>query len=54
VQQVASGTGTRGISNQGGTSTNDPEFSSDPAEAKAAGEIHPPVNAFPPRGGASS
>lgn len=57
VQQVTSGTGTRGVSTGPGSesktnsSLGDLELTTDPGEARAAGEIPPPVHAFPPRGG---
>ncbi|WP_440709677.1 hypothetical protein [Herbiconiux sp. YIM B11900] len=54
VQQVASGTGTRGVAPAGSTATpssplGELELTTDPGEARAAGEVPPPVNAFPPR-----
>ncbi|WP_291049098.1 hypothetical protein [Herbiconiux sp.] len=54
VQQVASGTGTRGVAPAGSTATpasplGDLELTTDPGEARSAGEVPPPVNAFPPR-----
>jgi len=58
VQQVASGTGTRGVAPGGETLTTSPlgdlELTTDPGEARAAGEIPPPVHAFPPRGGSEN
>jgi hypothetical protein len=56
VQQVAAGTGSRGAAQSSGSvataeasSLGDLELTTDPGEARAAGEIPPPVNAFPPR-----
>ncbi|WP_291039338.1 hypothetical protein [Herbiconiux sp.] len=56
VQQVAAGTGSRGAAQASGSvataeasSLGDLELTTDPGEARAAGEIPPPVNAFPPR-----
>jgi hypothetical protein len=49
VQQVASGTGTRGVAPGTPTSVADLEYTVDPDEARASGEIPPPVHAFPPR-----
>ncbi|MGA1838394.1 hypothetical protein VD659_15850 [Herbiconiux sp. 11R-BC] len=48
VQQVASGTGTRGVA-PGASPIGELEYTTDPGEARAAGEMPPPVNAFPPR-----
>ncbi|MCS5729799.1 hypothetical protein N1031_08505 [Herbiconiux moechotypicola] len=48
VQQVASGTGSRARDPHSGAG--DLELTTDPADARAVGELHPPVNAFPPRG----
>lgn len=61
VQQVAAGTGSRGTAPAGAGSVataeasplGDLELTTDPGEARAAGEIPPPVNAFPPRKGSS-
>jgi hypothetical protein len=49
VQQVASGTGTRAMSPNAAPPLGDLEYTADPGEARAAGEIPPPVHAFPPR-----
>ncbi|WP_382304220.1 hypothetical protein [Herbiconiux sp. UC225_62] len=49
VQQVASGNGTRGVAPGAQTPVADPEYTVDPDEARASGEIPPPVHAFPPR-----
>ncbi|MCS5720903.1 hypothetical protein N1028_00560 [Herbiconiux sp. CPCC 203407] len=56
VQQVAAGTGSRGAAQSSGSVATaeaspigDLELTTDPGEARAAGEIPPPVNAFPPR-----
>lgn len=58
VQQVASGTGTRGVATGSESKATSPlgdlELTTDPGEARAAGEIPPPVHAFPPRGGSES
>ncbi len=54
VQQVASGTGSRGLAGRTQSPTfSDLETTTDPGEARAAGEIPPPVHAFPPRAGSS-
>ncbi|WP_368496739.1 hypothetical protein [Herbiconiux sp. A18JL235] len=51
VQQVASGTGSRGVDRRApSNSLGDLELTTDPGESRAAGELPPPVNAFPPRG----
>lgn len=54
VQQVAAGTGSRGaapgaVATAESSPIGDLELTTDPGEARAAGEIPPPVNAFPPR-----
>ncbi|MCS5718664.1 hypothetical protein N1027_11020 [Herbiconiux sp. CPCC 205763] len=49
VQQVASGNGTRGVAPGAPSPLADLEFTVDPADARASGEIPPPVHAFPPR-----
>jgi hypothetical protein len=49
VQQVASGNGTRGVTPGAQSPLPDLEYTVDPEEARAAGEIPPPVHAFPPR-----
>ncbi len=59
VQQVASGSGTRGVAPTSSESMTtsplgDLELTTDPGEARAAGEIPPPVHAFPPRAGSES
>ncbi|QJU52967.1 hypothetical protein SCB71_06525 [Herbiconiux sp. KACC 21604] len=52
VQQVASGTGSRGVDRRATSNgLGDLELTTDPGESRAAGELPPPVNAFPPRGG---
>ncbi|MFB2582171.1 hypothetical protein ACEXQD_13055 [Herbiconiux sp. P15] len=64
VQQVAAGTGSRGggtaatsSATNGSAATSsllrDPEPNTDPGEARAPGEVPPPVHAFPPRKGSS-
>lgn len=60
VQQVAAGTGSRATSAASPATAPAPatpssplgdlELTTDPGEARTAGEIPPPVNAFPPRG----
>ncbi|TAJ47192.1 MAG: hypothetical protein EPO52_12985 [Herbiconiux sp.] len=58
VQQVASGTGSRGVAAGSDPKTTSPlgdlELTTDPGEARAAGEIPPPVHAFPPRAGSEN
>ncbi|MFB2597277.1 hypothetical protein ACEXQE_05745 [Herbiconiux sp. P17] len=49
VQQVASGNGTRGVAPGTPSPLSDLEYTVDPEEARASGEIPPPVHAFPPR-----
>ena len=49
VQQVASGNGTRGVAPGAQSPLADLEYTADPEEARASGEIPPPVHAFPPR-----
>lgn len=49
VQQVASGTGTRGVAPGTPSPLADLEYTVDPDEARSSGEIPPPVHAFPPR-----
>jgi hypothetical protein len=60
VQQVAAGTGSRasapvggGVATAEGSPLGELELTTDPGEARAAGEIPPPVHAFPPRKGSS-
>jgi hypothetical protein len=62
VQQVASGTGTRGVAPRkpiaaGPVSSSSPlgtlENTVDPGDARSTGDVPPPVHAFPPRAGSA-